>query len=235
MIMGNLAIADSCSLAWQEPPDGWLDNFATVRPVLETGWESVPIAHLLVTGVPPAEVLRDLHTTLKTRALAEIGHDEAAVKAAFRSARDGMIQADCELWLGLHGFYKAAVEAVQHLVREDVPVFIITTKAKDFAERLLHTCGLDIPPERVFGLSSGPKPQVLARLLTERGGRCLFVEDRVQTLITVQKDKAVSSRVDLVLADWGYNTHEDRQLAQDHGVCVCSQSSLEGVLRNHPT
>jgi phosphoglycolate phosphatase-like HAD superfamily hydrolase len=211
------------------PPHGWLDGFAAVRPVLETGWEAVPIVHLLATGHAADAVLADLHPTLKAQALAELGFDEAEVKAAFRAARDGMIATDVEAWLDLHGFYTTAVEAARQLLDRGAVVYVITTKAKDFAEKLLGKCGLAIPSDRVFGLGSGPKPAVLTGLLTKHGGRCLFVEDRVKTLLAVEADPTVSRGVDLLLADWGYNTVADRQLARDHGIKVSSQAEVMGA------
>jgi hypothetical protein len=41
-----------------------------------------------------------------------------------------------------------------------------------------------IAPDHIFGLGSGPKQEVLARLLAERGdgASAVFVEDRLKTL-----------------------------------------------------
>eukprot|EP00038_Savillea_parva_P013950 m.9645 g.9645 ORF g.9645 m.9645 type:complete len:262 (+) comp2661_c0_seq1:83-868(+) len=212
----------------QDNQDTLVNNFTKVRPVLETGWESVLLVHLLSTGRTPEDIVGRFGSELKSVALNELSHDEAAIKAAFRAARDTMIAASVESWMALHDFYPHAVDTVVGLLASEVPVYVITTKAKDFAERLLAQCGILMPSDRVFGLGSGPKPQVLKQLLDShgQGARCLFLEDRVQTLLDVQETAELQGRVDVVLADWGYNMKVDRDAASLRGVTVVAQKDL---------
>jgi hypothetical protein len=97
-----------------------------------------------------------------------------------------------------------------------VRVVIVTTKAERFARALLaaHAARLGtLPivgrePSRVI-----PKLQTLARLAEEHrltGGAGLwFVEDLLETLESVRAAPGLAA-VRLFLADWGYNTVEDR-------------------------
>ena len=43
--------------------------------------------------------------------------------------------------------------------------------------------------------------------------RMIFVEDKLSTLIKVANDKRLS-KWDLFFVDWGYNTEDERQVAQ---------------------
>ena len=72
------------------------------------------------------------------------------------------------------------------------------------------------------GLGSGPKQEVLGRLLAEAGdGACaVFVEDRLLTLDKTMADSALRDKVLPVLAGWGYNTEEQRASAASNGYTV---------------
>jgi hypothetical protein len=72
------------------------------------------------------------------------------------------------------------------------------------------------------GLGSGPKQEVLGRLLAEAGdGACaVFVEDRLLTLDKTMADSALRDKVLPVLAGWGYNTEEQRASAASSGYTV---------------
>lgn len=48
-----------------------------------------------------------------------------------------MIANGADAWADMHGFYPGAVAAVTSLSQSEETVFVITTKAKDFAELLL--------------------------------------------------------------------------------------------------
>eukprot|EP01046_Picozoa_sp_COSAG06_P021941 COSAG06_NODE_1673_length_8747_cov_3.505319_4_plen_169_part_00 len=74
----------------------------------------------------------------------------------------------------------------------------------------------------VQGLGSGPKQEVLGRLLAEAGdGACaVFVEDRLLTLDKTMADSALRDKVLPVLAGWGYNTEEQRASAASNGYTV---------------
>lgn len=147
-------------------------DFCTVRPILETGWEAILMVHLLLTGHAAAAVADTFHaglpgavdvalpvicsvfTALAPTAaalLASLATSEAALKAQLQAVRDAWIAADPDGWLAVHGFFPAAVAAVQALCAAGEQVFVITTKDKGFTLRLLAAAGLSIPADRVCG------------------------------------------------------------------------------------
>ena len=79
--------------------------------------------------------------------------------------------------------------------------------------------GVGQPESHIFGLGSGPKQEVLGRLLSERGddAAAVFVEDRLLTLDKTMADEALRTKVLPVLAGWGYNTEEQRASASGSG------------------
>jgi len=79
--------------------------------------------------------------------------------------------------------------------------------------------GVGQPESHIFGLGSGPKQEVLGRLLSERGddAAAVFVEDRLLTLDKTMADEALRTKVLPVLAGWGYNTEEQRASAAGSG------------------
>ncbi|KHN29347.1 hypothetical protein glysoja_005071 [Glycine soja] len=83
-----------------------------------------------------------------------------------------------------------------------------------FADALLQElAGVAIPPERIFGLGTGPKVEVLKQLQKkpEHQGLTLhFVEDRLATLKNVIQEPELD-QWNLYLGNWGYNTRKERE------------------------
>lgn len=96
-------------------------------------------------------------------------------------------------------------------------VYIITTKQRRFCELLLRRNGVNLPSERIFPHGSGSKVSTLKKLLAEEkeADAIVFVEDRYQTLETASLT-LLGTRVQLFLADWGYNTPASRAECTDH-------------------
>lgn len=199
-------------------------GFVQIRPVLHTGWEAVAMIHLLHQGLKPAEIISNFRHSLLADALQVIGA-EAKVKAAFASARQNWIAENMDEWLASHNFYTEAVATVAKLLTKPKPLYIITTKAKEFTIKLLKAVNLDVPEDRIYGLGSGPKPEVLSQIMAKHGGPCVFVEDRVKTLVDVINTDSVRDMTTMILADWGYNTEADRETAISSGkIQVFSQA-----------
>ena len=172
----------------------------------------------------------DFHHRLKEEILAEYGLAEATLRAAFRAARTEWIASDERVWLDAHGFYAPAVASVRRILAHNtVRVYIITTKGKDFAVRLLRAAGLGVDPAHVYGLGSGPKPVVLRGLLGPAAPRCVFVEDRLKTLQAVRAAPGLGG-VQCALAAWGYNTAADRTTAAEAGISVIDTAEFDQLL-----
>lgn len=226
-------------------------DFRFVRPVLYVGWEAILLIRLLsgrYHGTPEEllgttffrdAVFEGFQNEQKDRCLSSWELDPHECAAAMARARNSWIREDETSWLDAHGVYRGACSAVRNYLNQhgNEDVYVITTKAKEFALRLLEKQDLyrsksngdpsAFEPEgyfkdsHVFGLGSGPKASVLQRILKKRreynndnGVVAVMVEDNVGTLDKISRSP-VGNRVLPVVASWGYN----------------SIHQLEGVLR----
>jgi phosphoglycolate phosphatase-like HAD superfamily hydrolase len=192
-----------------DPSAAAIEAFLAVRPVLETGFQSILLMRRIVDGVPVGQI-RAEGAPAAEALMAELGLEKAALVRAFGAARDQWIQADLPDWLSRHGFFPGTLDRLREHLATGTPVFIATTKQERFVEALLAGQGLDFPPERIFGLDAKKKKeQVLRELLAGFPGSQLhFVEDRIDTLRRVQGCPELAA-VRLYYADWGYGLPAD--------------------------
>ncbi|RYR15399.1 hypothetical protein Ahy_B04g072143 [Arachis hypogaea] len=119
---------------------------------------------------------------------------------------DSSLNYDCRFYPGVSDALKFASSRV----------YIVTTKQSRFADALLRElAGVTIPPERIYGLGTGPKVEVLKQLqkrLEHQGLTLHFVEDRLATLKNVIKEPELD-QWNLYLGNWGYNTQKEREEA----------------------
>lgn len=210
--------AGSCIwTAWQglEPPALYLSRFLKLRPVVETGYESILLMRLIDTGVDD-EAVELRFSELCVTLLKEIQHPKTDLISLFDQTRTSWINRDLDGWLNRHSFYPEIAEIFAARAERD-PVFILTTKQECFVSLLLKSCGIRIFDDHIFGLSRGKSKEDVLDDLSRRpqfaGARFHFVEDKLQTLIRVTT-RASLNHVFLYLADWGYNTPQEREKAR---------------------
>ncbi|MCS6815151.1 MAG: HAD family hydrolase [Cyanobacteria bacterium] len=196
------------------PPAGLAEAFYRLRPVVETGWEMPLVLRALVTGVTEAEILQDWPTI----AQAEIAASHCQPRdlaLAVDGYRDQWIARDLQHWLDQHRFYPGIVERLHHLLTSPVQLLIITTKEGRFVRELLHQQSITLEDDRIIGKEyQRPKHESLRQVLTANPQAVIwFVEDRLKTLLNIKQYPDLDA-VQLFLADWGYNTAAERELAQ---------------------
>ncbi len=200
-----------------EPPADIVRRFIKLRPLVETGYQCIPLIHLIVQGIPDATI-NERFSVLCAEVLEDIGLSTDRCAAVFSDTRDQWIEHDLSDWLSRHRFYPQVLTQFRNTITAQ-PVFIVTTKHERFVSQLLDQKGIDFAPERIFGRDRRKKKEeVLERLLGQpqfRGATFHFVEDRLETLMRVSQ-RASLNTVRLYLADWGYNTADDRDHAAKH-------------------
>jgi phosphoglycolate phosphatase-like HAD superfamily hydrolase len=193
-------------------------RFAAARPLVESGWEMPLLLHALVRDVPEAELVdREAWRATARRLLAEAGVARESLARALDAERDAWFSHDPDDWLRHHAFYPGVCARLVQALDDTVRVAIVTTKAARFARALLEAqhprlAGLPVigrDPERTV-----PKPESLLRLGAEPGlpagaDGLWFVEDLLETLESVRATPGLGA-TRLFLADWGYNTLEQR-------------------------
>lgn len=206
--------------------EAWIvDQMHTVRPVVETGYENLLLVRLLLEMRIPSlrkslvaegltiEGILENWPKIKPVIMEAWDENREALVDLFGKIRDEWIDKDLATWIGANRFYPGVPDALQFASSR---IYIVTTKQSRFADALLRELGgVTIPPERLYGLGTGPKVEVLKKLqkLPEHQGLTLhFVEDRLATLKNVIKEPELD-RWNLYLGDWGYNTQKEREEA----------------------
>ncbi|KAG1354869.1 hypothetical protein COCNU_07G009810 [Cocos nucifera] len=197
----SLSAVKAAKIRWPSLFDGvdssleeWIvDQMHILRPVVETGYENLLLVRLLLELQMPSIRKSSIISYLMSK------------------VADGLtIEAILNNWLQLK-------PVIMKEWNEDRDALIDLFGRSRFADALLQElAGVTIPSERIYGLGTGPKVEVLKKLqaMPEHDGLTLhFVEDRLATLKNVIKEPALD-RWNLYLGRWGYNTQKEREEAQ---------------------
>ncbi|XP_020581053.1 uncharacterized protein LOC110025110 isoform X2 [Phalaenopsis equestris] len=207
--------------------DEWIiDQMRVVRPVVETGFENLLLVRLLLEIQNPfarqssvaegltVEDILEKWSELKPVIMKEWNEKSNDLINLFGIARDEWMDKDLSGWIDANRFYPGISDALRFASSQ---VYIVTTKQSRFADALLRKlAGVEIPSDRIYGLGSGPKVEVLKKLQAmpeHQGLKLHFVEDRLATLKNVIKETALDGW-NLYLGRWGYNTEKEREEAE---------------------
>jgi phosphoglycolate phosphatase-like HAD superfamily hydrolase len=235
--------------AWPAPaltarrPEAIAARFSALRPLIESGWEMPLLVHALLAGVA-GEALQDRHAWLKAapEIMKAAGVTAEALGRALNTVRDDWFARDPAGWLAYHQFYPGVAEQMVALLGGPTQVVIVTTKAARFVRSLLAAAHPRLSEVSVIGREPGkpvPKPDILRRLADRAGlgseaAGLWFVEDMLETLdATADRPELTGAR--LFLADWGYNTSDDRaRLAGDGRIRLLTLAEFAGPLASWP-
>jgi phosphoglycolate phosphatase-like HAD superfamily hydrolase len=215
------------------PPSGLAEQFYRLRPVIETGWEMPVLLRSLQLNTPEAEILENWQAIAQQR-ITEDNLKASEIADRVDRVRDEWIASDLESWLAQHRFYPGIISLLQRVLESSIHLVIITTKEGRFVRQLLQQQGIDLPTAQIYGKEvKRPKAETLRMLLQQFSNNpdqavsIWFVEDRLKTLQTIQKQPDLSE-IKLYFADWGYNTEAERAIAHsDSQICLLSLKALE--------
>jgi phosphoglycolate phosphatase-like HAD superfamily hydrolase len=218
----------------QNPPADVAESFYRLRPVVETGWEMPVLVRAIMLNMPETEIFSrwtepspsgSTSGGVAQQILRQAGLDAARCIAEVDGIRDRWIATDLNSWLAEQSFYPGVVDRLKSTLASPIHTIIISTKEKRFIEQLLQQQGVELTHLQIFGKEvKRPKHQILRELIAAYGSKetFWFVEDRLKTLQGIQKQPGLEA-VFLFLADWGYNTQAERQLAEaDPGIELIS-------------
>jgi phosphoglycolate phosphatase-like HAD superfamily hydrolase len=197
----------------QELIDDIAPSFYRLRPVIEVGWEMPILLRALVLGVSPEKILQDWSSVVQSIIEPlELNYKDIAYK--LDAQRDRYIESDLEGWLQLHKFYPGVIKRMLNILQSQTQLYIISTKEGRFIKALLEQQGIQLPEHSIIGKECKlPKHETLRKLIqtaSDENCRLWFVEDRLNTLQTIQQQSDLKN-VKLFLAAWGYNTQEMRE------------------------
>ena len=196
-------------------PDAAAAAFGAYRPLVESGWEMPVLVHAIMAR-EPATALVDRAAWLPTarHLLETAGLTPETLARALNRVRDEWFARDPDDWIRHNVFYPGVAA---RLVASAPLVTVVTTKAERFARALLAAQDARLAALPIVGREPGrtvPKPESLIRLaaahaLQHAAEGLWFVEDLLETLDAVHGTPALAG-ARLFLADWGYNTLEQR-------------------------
>lgn len=193
-------------------PQTMIDRFQLVRPVIETGYESILAMRLLYLENTVEAIYGGYGD--KIRALiADANLTVDGLKKLFGETRDVWIANDLAGWVKMNPLFEGVAAKLQKLGQQH-PWYVVTTKHERFVKQILKANAIGLPDERIFGLDRNTsKVEILKSLLkTHPNETIYFVEDRLPMLLNVLKSDGLEN-VKLIFALWGYNTAEDKAFA----------------------
>ncbi|MGJ0428767.1 HAD family hydrolase [Methylobacter sp.] len=194
------------------PSQSLIDQFRLVRPTIETGYEAILAMRLLHLGETTDAIYSDYAG--KTQALmqdAQVTVND--LKKLFGETRDAWIDSALAEWVDMNPLFSGIGDKLRRLGQQGL-WYIITTKQERFVRQILKANQVDLPDAHIFGLDRNMSKQEVLKELQEKHPQqpIHFVEDRLPTLLNVQKNDELAS-IKLIFALWGYNTDEDKTVA----------------------
>jgi len=203
-------------MAGTVPTEQHIEQFRQLRPQLETGYESILFMRLLQQGESVESITSNIASFLK-----ELEGDTAALKQLFGQTRDQWIEKARAEWIEMNPLFAGVTDKLQAL--NGMPWYIITTKQERFVEEILTVNQINLARENIFGLDAKMSKEAVLLALQEKHGDTplCFIEDRLPTLLNVI-DNPELKKIKLQLADWGYNTESDKEVAKAKGIPLVS-------------
>ncbi|WP_404360027.1 HAD family hydrolase [Methylotuvimicrobium sp. KM1] len=204
-----------------------IDRFRRIRPAIETGYEAILAMRLIDREDDDRAVLNGFERN-KQKLLDELNVDVDFLKKLFGETRDNWIAADFSGWIGVNPLFPSIADKLKQL-NERATWYVVTTKQERFVKKILSANEIELSGDNIFGLERNrSKADTLIEILEGHPNQQIyFVEDRLPALLTVMTNPKLQS-LKLQLADWGYNTAQDRQEAVYKGIeLLC----IEGFLK----
>jgi len=148
---------------------------------------------------------------------------------AFYTERDYLRRQHRELWLELNPLFTPIDRALGSLASFG-NVHILTTKRQPDVEEILGFHGISFPAGQIHSVKSDGKMERLQAIMDSTGAEpahTLYVEDQIDYLIT-----AAPLGVEVLLAEWGYVSAEQRSTAVEQKISLLSREELAELLLN---
>lgn len=201
------------------PSNEMIDQFRKVRPIIETGYESILVMRMLYEG-EKIDTIFNLFEQKKREFIEKSNKDVDFLKKLFGETRDLWIQDSLEDWTGMNPLFPGAAEKLKSLDKKG-KWYVVTTKQERFVAQILKTNNIHLPGERIYGLDRNrSKVEILIELQDRHPEKTLyFIEDRLPTLLNVLRNEKLG-KIRLFFANWGYNTAQDKLEAEKYPIVM---------------
>ena len=214
---------------WQDMPESHpsqslINDFRQIRPFLETGYEAILIMRLLYLEITVASLCQhyqqQLATLIQTK---KLKIDQ--LKQLFGRTRDEWIKQSPQQWLEMNPLFVGIREQLETLGNNTW--YIITTKQKRFVKQILQANQISIDDACIYAMEAQmSKQETLSKLLKHHPDQSIiFIEDRLPTLLQMKNNTQLKT-IKRQLANWGYNTENDKEKAQQHAIDIISLDQM---------
>jgi len=221
---------------WRETdiPKPYLDKFRKLRPMIETGYQSIALMKLISENYTETFIKNEFHF-MQEQVFTSISLNRKALINLFDKVRNDWIKINPKSWLSwhkVHPFSRDLIRIGKTLFKE---VFIVSTKQKIFIEKLLDFFEIDFNSNNIYGLESGEsKIQIIESILKENKispKNAVLVDDYVDTLRSIATNDSLKE-MHLYLASWGYIFPEiiEEIEGKNLALCVLYSSLAEDIL-----
>ncbi|MFQ3619399.1 MAG: hypothetical protein SNJ78_00500 [Spirochaetales bacterium] len=179
----------------QSLPLSFKERFLSIRPYIRTGEDYVVLADLAYKeiGVKSQE---EFDKQLNSHSKEEL----KVFRELFYQTRRELLEKDFSFWMELNPLYEGLKDTLQN-VSDSQKVYILSTKAADLIERILHFHGVDWPKERILYSNQFSKKEIIQSLLVKgMGAQAILVDDQLDHLLSAKEENKVIP----YLATWGY-------------------------------
>ena len=211
---------------WPSSPPQTLDDYAQpfyrLRPMIETGWEMPLLLRALVLGYSEATIQGHWPETVAQLLIKE-QIERQVLMQTLDQVRDQWMAENLQSWLNQHHFYAGIIDTLKNWLAQAHPhLYVISTKEGRFIQTLLAQQDISLAPEQIIGKEiKQAKYRTLSQILQRHAcppEKLWFVEDRLPTLQAITQRQDLDG-LELFLADWGYNTAQEREQAQQDKRC----------------
>ncbi|MCL2706384.1 MAG: HAD family hydrolase [Spirochaetaceae bacterium] len=199
------------SVVWEEwretdVPKKYLEKFRKLRPLIETGYQSIALMKLITENYTETFMKTEFHF-MKEQVFTSIALNKKVLNNLFNKVREDWIRVNPKNWLAWHKLYPFSKNLISIGKSNYKEVYIVSTKHKIFIEKLLDFFGIDFNPDNIYGLESGEnKIEIIENILKENKispKNSVFVEDYSDTLRAFAANDFLKE-MHLYLASWGY-------------------------------
>jgi len=218
-----------------------VNRFYRLRPLIEHGYDLIILFGLLIDNISEQQIINQF-TYLAEEWCHKNKLKTDDLQTILDHKRNIEINNNLDKWLGFHEFYSGIVPALKNWLdlNSNTMIYILTTKNGDFAHLLSKHNGIKISRDHILGNETKkPKRDRLRDIFrkTQIPYRDFyFIEDRLKTLIDIKSHSDLKD-VSLFLAEWGYNTSSEKQLAIDDQkidlISLNQFSTLNGHITNN--
>ena len=199
------------SIVWEEwrgvdIPKSFLKKFKKLRPLIETGYQSIALMKLISDNYTEAFIQKEFNF-MREQVFTSISLNTRALINLFNKIRGDWVEVNPESWLSWHKLYPCSKNIIKTGKTYYKEVYIVSTKHKKFIVKLLDYFGIEFNPDNIYGLESGKSKMEIVETILKKTKvapkNSVFVDDYSNTLSSFAENDFLQD-MRLYLASWGY-------------------------------